>query len=111
MQRTQKPSKGDIRKGMKNSVKDGIGYSVHSTVLANYITPYSLVLGADAIAVGLLNALPKLAGILAQPYANREIQREKDDKRYTVNLSFLRSTFILPLIGIPFIFGNIFLGG
>jgi MFS family permease len=95
----------EMKKGLRDSLADGTAFSVSSTLTGTYSIPFALALGANPAEVGLMSALPKLAGTLVQPWVAPLIRKFKGRKRMSVVTSVWARLLWIPIALLPFVFG------
>ncbi len=98
-------------KALSDSIKDGAASSVSSTLVSTYSIPFALLLGVNSAGIGILSAMPKLAGTLVQPAVGPIIKKLGGRKRMCVATSALSRLLLLVLVLLPFVFGPIFPDG
>jgi len=92
-----------IKKSLRYSVFDGIFASIMMGCSEMFISPYAIAMGASARMVGLLAALPSLAGALIQVKSAALSERLGSRKALIVAAVFLQAVMWLPIIAIPYI--------
>lgn len=102
----QELSKREIKKGLKDSLKDAATHSGSTGFKDTYLIPFSLFLGANNVEVGLLNSIPRMFNILIQPVASGVIERTGKRKMFTLRLAFIGKLLWIPLMLLPFFFSN-----
>ncbi len=83
---------------MKNSVADGMGYSVMAGVGDAYLPAAAVALGASNFQIGLLAALPQVFGALLQFVSLTALRIVKDRKMLVIAGSFFQACCWLPII-------------
>ncbi len=88
-------SKKETKRAMKYITADGAATAAKDSVLASYLTPLALALGATSQQIGFLNSLPSLFGNLIQPVAGKYIETRGGKKSTTLVMQFLAPLAIL----------------
>lgn len=99
-------SKKEIKKGIKDSLKDAAAHSGSTGFKDTYLIPFSLSLGANNVEVGLLNSIPRMLNILIQPVASGVTERIGKRKMLAVRLSFIGKLLWIPVMLLPFFLSN-----
>ncbi len=82
-----------------------------STVVRNrfsstFLTPFALALGAPSTFIGLLNSLPLLIGSIFQLFVADIMKVIKTRKEIIVFTSLIEALLWIPILMIPFVWGN-----
>jgi len=98
------------RHAIKNSLRvsfwDGVFAAAMVGLTAEYFTPFALALKASVSQIGLLTALPSLAGSVSQ-LKSADITEHVGSRRKVIYVFvFLQALALLPVIFTPFIFKN-----
>jgi len=93
-----------IAKSLRYSLWDGIFASVMTGCSETFIVPYALAMKAGPTLVGMLVALPNLAGALLQASSAALSEWIGSRKTLTALAVFLQALMWLPVIAIPYIF-------
>jgi len=91
------------RKSLKYSLWDGIFASIMVGCSETFIVPYALALSAGPALVGILAALPNLAGAALQAYSPRLSEGLGSRKTLIVSSVFIHALIWIPVIAIPYI--------
>ena len=88
----------------KNSIIEGAANATSNGLVNTYITPLALAIGANVMDIGILNSIPKLAGVVAQPVSEVLFLRYKNK---TICLNAVAYVYILLfLISVILIFSE-----
>ena len=99
--RMQELSKEELKRSESIAIKDGAAISVRDNLISNFITPLALFLGAGVEVIGLLTALPQLAGALTAPFAGKFIECAKDRKKVSMRALILSHIVWIPVALLP----------
>ncbi|MBU3759516.1 MAG: MFS transporter [Candidatus Omnitrophica bacterium] len=90
-------------KSLDASWKEGIAASVMLAVSEYYLIPFGLVLGASAVEIGLLVAIPQLLGSFAQLLAVRIVRWLGSRLLFLVQGIYLQAAILIPMALAPFL--------
>jgi MFS family permease len=99
--KTEKAEADELKRGESYAVKDGAAIAVRDNVLTNFMTPFALFLGAGVEIIGLLTAIPQLAGAIFAPFAGKFIECAKDRKKITLQSLLLSHLVWAPVALLP----------
>ncbi|MCX5708650.1 MAG: MFS transporter [Candidatus Omnitrophica bacterium] len=95
-----------IKKSLRVSFWDGVFAAAMTGLTAEYFTPYALALKASVSQIGLLTALPSLAGSFSQ-LKSADITESVGSRRKVICfLVFLQALVLLPVVFVPHLFKN-----
>ena len=97
-------TKEEVRKSLKNSIRDGASYSSMVGLTQNYITPYALAMNASTTQVGFLTGIPSIAMVLTQLVSPILVEKTGNRKSFILLAAFLHTLMWLPILLIPYIF-------
>jgi len=98
--------RGAIKKSLRMSFWDGVFAASMLGLTVEYFTPYALVLKATVSQVGILTALPSLAGSFCQLKSADIAECVGSRKKMVYVFVFLQALMLLPVILIPYLFKN-----
>lgn len=93
-----------VQRSLRHSVRDGIASSIMSGAGEAYFTAYALFLGATAMQISLLAALPPLFGAATQLLAARLEGRLGRRRTLIVTAGVMHALTWFPLIWLPYLF-------
>ncbi len=88
---------GGVRKDLRLSLADALGYGAMSGVAEVYLPAFGLALGMSPVLSGLLASVPLLAGGVLQLLAPRVIQRVRSLRGWVVVCMTLQALAFVPL--------------
>ena len=97
-------TKEQIRKSLKNSVRDGAAYSSMAGLTQNYVTPYALAMNSSTTQIGFLTGIPSIAMVLTQLVSPILVEKIGNRKSFILLTAFLHTLMWLPILLIPYIF-------
>lgn len=95
-----------IQKSLRYSLWDGIFSSIMVGASETFIVPYALALKAGPTMVGLLVALPNLAGALLQASSAALSEWVGSRKVFVASMVFMQAAMWLPVIAVPYAFSD-----
>jgi MFS family permease len=95
-----------IKKSLRVSFWDGVFAAAMTGLTAEYFTPFALALKAGVSQIGILTALPSLAGSFSQLKSADITERVGSRKKVIYFFVFLQSLVLIPVIFVPYIFKN-----
>lgn len=95
-----------IKKSMRYSLWDGIFASVMMGASETFVVPYALAMKAGPTLVGLLVALPNLAGAFFQSASATLSEFVGSRKKLIASAVFLQALMWIPVIAIPYVFSS-----
>lgn len=95
-----------IRKSLRFSTLDGIFASITQGLSETFITPYALAMKATTAQVGVLSALPNLAGSLSQLLTASVVDRLGSRMALISPCVLLHALMWIPIILIPYAAGS-----
>lgn len=98
------PSKQEVSRSLRHSVRDGVAYSVMAGAGETYFAAFALFLKATTAQVGLLSTLPPLLGSLAQLVSAWLGQTIKRRRTIILAGTSLQAVSWLPLLLLPMMF-------
>ncbi len=99
-----------IRKSLRVSFWDGVFAASMVGLTAEYFTPFALALKASVSQIGVLTALPSLAGSFSQ-LKSADITESVGSRRKVIYFFvFLQALVLLPIVFIPYLFKNCAVG-
>ena len=90
-------------KALSTSIKEGSAEAVSSRIANNYITPFALLLNAQAIHIGLLNAISGLFAPLAQLFGSRLMEKHPR-KNIVTRFVFLQAITWIPIALVSYLY-------
>ncbi len=87
-----------MRRDLRLSLADAVGYGVMAGVAEVYIPAFGLALGMTAVSAGLLASLPLVAGGVLQLVAPRALHRVRSLRSWVVVCSVVQALAFVPLI-------------
>jgi MFS family permease len=95
-----------IKKSLRVSFWDGVFAAAMTGLTAEYFTPFALALKASISQIGILTALPNLAGSFSQ-LKSADITESVGSRRKVIcSFVFLQALVLLPVIFVPYLFKN-----
>jgi MFS family permease len=95
-----------IKKSLRVSFWDGVFAACMTGLTAEYFTPYALALKASVSQIGVLTALPNLAGSFSQ-LKSADISESVGSRRKVICFFvFLQALVLLPVIFVPYFLKN-----
>jgi len=91
----------ELKRSEEIAVRDGAAVSVRDNLLSNFMTPLALFLGAGVEIIGLLTAIPQLAGALFAPFAGKIIECSKARKDVCLKALVLSHLIWIPVALLP----------
>ncbi len=92
-----------IKRSLHFSLLDGIWYNIMAGFTDTFMAPYALAMGASASLIGVLTALPNLAGAFLQSVSASVVDR-LGSRQALINPAVLAHAFMLvPIILIPYV--------
>ncbi len=98
--------RGAIKKSLRISFWDGVFAASMLGLTTEYFTPFALALKATISQVGILTALPSLAGSFFQLKSADISERAGSRKKVIYFFVFLQALMLLPIIFVPYLFKN-----
>jgi MFS family permease len=95
-----------IKKSLRVSFWDGVFAALMTGLTAEYFTPFALALKANVSQIGILTALPSLAGSFSQLKSADITESVGSRKKIIYSFVFLQALTLLPVILLPFFFRN-----
>jgi len=94
----------EVDRGLRTVIRDGLATQAMATLTGGiFLVAFALQLGATNTVIGLLAAIPPLAGLLQIP-AIYVIERIRNRRLVVVLASFSARLFWLVIVAIPFLF-------
>lgn len=93
-----------IEKSLRYSFFDGIFANIMIGCTETFIVPYAIAMKASAAVVGMLVALPNLAGALVQIKSAALAERMGSRKALITASVFIHALMWLPILAIPYLF-------
>ena len=93
-----------IKQSLRYSLWDGIFASIMGGCSDTFMVPYALALKAGPGLVGMLVALPQLAGALLQAYSATLSEWLGSRKTFVASAVFVHALIWVPIIAIPYAF-------
>jgi len=90
-------------KALSTSIKEGSADAVSSRIASNYITPFALLLNAQAIHIGILNAISGLFAPLAQLFGSK-LMENHSRKNIVTKFVFLQAITWLPIAIVSYLY-------
>ncbi|MBI5229372.1 MFS transporter [Candidatus Micrarchaeota archaeon] len=103
--RSAAEEKKKIRDSMEASVKDGCAWSVMDGIGTQYMTPFAYAMNAGEVEIGFLTSIPQLVSSFIQPVGAR-LAHKWSRKQLVVLSAFVQALMWIPILLIPFVFGN-----
>ena len=95
-----------IKRSLRYSTLDGIFASITQGLSENFITPYALAMKATTAQIGILSALPNLAGSASQLITASTVDRLGSRMALINPCVLLHALMWIPIILVPYIFGG-----
>ena len=93
-----------IKQSLRYSLLDGIFASIMLGCSETFIVPYALAMKAGPTLIGLLVALPQLAGALLQASSAALSEWIGSRKALVAGTVFIHALIWIPIIAIPYVF-------
>lgn len=95
-----------IKQSMRYSLWDGIFASIMIGCSETFIVPYALAMKAGPALIGMLAALPQLAGALLQAGAATLAEWIGSRRTLVASAVFVHALIWIPIIAIPYVFSS-----
>jgi MFS family permease len=95
-----------IKKSLRVSFWDGVFAASMVGLTAEYFTPFALALKASVSQIGVLTALPSIAGSFSQLKSADITESVGSRRKIIYTLVFLQALALLPIVFIPYLFKN-----
>ena len=96
-------SDSEVKKGLRNVIRDGLATQVMSTLTGSvFLVAFALALGASDLVIGLLATIPPLTGVMQIPTIYL-VEKFRTRRSITLVAASLSRAFLLLIACIPFI--------
>jgi MFS family permease len=99
-----KEGRGEVKKSLRASIKDGAFYAIMVGFGESYLAPYAVHLGASNPQIALLSSLPQLLGAFCQFISVRVIHAFQRRKAAILAGVSLQASMWVPIIVLPLLF-------